>query len=335
MGRTWLRRAVTIPGLYLLLGLAVALAPIALSIALVVDLVRFARSRRPFMASRLYVFGCVYRLDEAMGRVALLAVWIGGGLGAGREARVRRGAYAVQSAWAQVLFVASRWMLGLRYEVEGEGAAAPGPILVFIQHTSVLDTLIPTCIVARQHGLRLRFVLKRELLISPCLDVAGHMLPNVFVDRSGAQTAREVSRIRALAANLSSSEGALIYPEGTRFTPAKLVRAVEKLQQTDPDLHEQARGLSHLLPPRLGGALALLEGAPDADCLFIAHHGLEGFEKVEDLWDGGLVGARVKIRMWRRARADVPVGQRERAKWIYREWQGLDDWLGAVLDRAA
>jgi 1-acyl-sn-glycerol-3-phosphate acyltransferase len=326
----WLRRAWTIPAVTVGLAVALALAPIALPLALVHDLVRFVTARRPFMALRLYAFAIVYLLDEVLGLVALGACWFGAGLGRGRRDRLLRATYAVQGLWASVLFGAARALLGLRFEVEGDDAVRPGPLHVFVQHTSVLDTLIPTIFVTRRHGIRLRFVLKKELLVSPCLDVAGHMLPNVFVDRASAQSDREIARIKALAEGLGPGEGTLIYPEGTRATPSRRAHALSKLAASDPALHARASALRHLLPPRIGGPLALLEGGPDADCLLVGHVGLEHAVHVEDVLAGALVGRVVRVRMRRVSRRDVPAERRARIEWLYDAWQEVDDWVAGV-----
>ena len=69
---------------------------------------------------------------------------------------------------------------------------------------------------ARQEGLR--YVLKQELRYLPCLDIGGHGLPNVFVDRSGSDSAKAIREVSDLIATAGSDESVLIYPEGTRFT---------------------------------------------------------------------------------------------------------------------
>ena len=64
-----------------------------------------------------------------------------------------------------------------------------------------------------------------------------------------------------LAIDLDPHEGVLIYPEGTRSTPAKLARAKEIIRERQPDIAPLADRLQHVLPPRLGGPLALLESS--------------------------------------------------------------------------
>jgi 1-acyl-sn-glycerol-3-phosphate acyltransferase len=169
-------------------------------------------------------------------------------------------------------------------------------------------------------------VLKRELLADPCLDVAGRRLPNYFV-RRGTGEAQEVERVRALARGLGRREGVLIYPEGTRFTPQRRARAIARIAERDADLAARAERLRHVLPPRLGGVRALLEGAPGADVVVIAHHGLGGLRSISEIWRGGLVGIVVRVRMTRIPRSEVPEGETARAEWLYDVWRDVDEWL--------
>jgi hypothetical protein len=84
-----------------------------------------------------------------------------------------------------------------------------------------------------------------------------------------------------------------------------------------------------VLPPRLGGPLALIDEADGADVVLCAHVGLDGFQYIRDIWAGGLVGTTVKVRFWRFARASIPTAEKDRIAWLYERWQTLDDWVGA------
>ena len=88
-----------------------------------------------------------------------------------------------------------------------------------------------------------------------------------------------------------------------------------------------------MLPPRLGGSLALLEGAPDADIVIVSHVGLDGLATVKDLWGGEIVGATVHVSFRRIDRSTVPDGIDARADWLFGEWAAVDEWIDLQTQR--
>jgi hypothetical protein len=201
------RRVVTIPLLLLAGG---ALGPVLIAllpVALMVDLVRRLTARTPPTVARLAVFIVFYLLAEIVGLVALFISW----WWAAGDARALIASTArVQRAWAGALFGFVRVVFALRIEAEGLDAVTPGPVLVLVRHASIVDTLLPTVFVSGRTGMLLKFVLKRELLSDPCLDVAGLRLPNHFVARDGKDSAGEIAAVRALADELADDEGVLL-----------------------------------------------------------------------------------------------------------------------------
>jgi 1-acyl-sn-glycerol-3-phosphate acyltransferase len=322
---TVLRRLRTIPPLVLGLVLVTALLPALLVVGLLTDVVRRIGYGVPPTAVRLALFLWVYLAAEVAGLAALATLWVAS-LGGRRRAWLEDATWRLQQRWAGSLLGAARLLFGLRLEVAGGDVVAPGPVIVLIRHASIVDTLLPANLVARPHGIRLRYVLKRELLADPCLDVAGRRLPNYFV-RRGTGEAQEVERVRALADRLGEDDGVAIYPEGTRFTAERRDRAIARIRARDTGLAARAERLRHLLPPRLGGVRALLDGAPGADVVVIAHHGLDGLRLISDIWRGGLVGLEIQVRITRVPRAIVPETDAARADWLYDLWQDVDDWL--------
>jgi 1-acyl-sn-glycerol-3-phosphate acyltransferase len=170
-------------------------------------------------------------------------------------------------------------------------------------------------------------VLKRELLSDPCLDVAGNRLPNYFVQRGSDDTDRELQAIRDLVDGLGPHDGVLIYPEGTRFTSEKRARALEKLRHGDPAISERAHRLRYLLPPRLGGPLALLDATSPADVVVLTHHGLDGFAHLRDIWAGGMVNTTVQVEFWRIPRSLLPTDRADQITWLYDVWDRVDIWI--------
>ena len=76
---------------------------------------------------------------------------------------------------------------GWAWTSRGTRSIAPGPVVLMMRHASLVDTLLPTVLVLRRHRIRLRYVLKRELLWDPALDLAGNVLPNYFLDRASTR----------------------------------------------------------------------------------------------------------------------------------------------------
>lgn len=304
--------------------------PALLLIAGVTDSIRFVVSRVPFVTTRLVLFGMFYGAAELAGMMALATVWVV----AGRDSeRLIDLTYRVQGAWVNALFGAACRIFDLRFEVDGDACTKPGPILLFMQHQSLVDTLLPTVFCSNRHGIRLRFVLKRELLALPCLDIAGNRLPNHFVRRDADDNSAELAQVRRLAENMSTGEGVLIYPEGTRFTAKKLDRSLAKLAEVDPERHARVASLEHAMPIRRGGPLAVLAGAPDADLVIAAHRGLVGFAELGDIWRGGMVGRRPAISFWRIPRSEVPTDEDEQMKFLDAAWARVDAFASKADER--
>ena len=302
-----------------------ALLPVALLVALVVDLALWLRSRKPLMAVRLVLMAWWFLLGELRGISTLAWLYVSS---FGRDTdRRRRGVYNLRIGWASQHLAGIRVLFGLRFESEGLDQAGPGPVVILIRHASIVDNMLGDAVLARRHGLGLRYVIKRELQLLPTIDIGGRWIPTNFVRRASGDTEAELTRLRRLAEHLGS-EGILIYPEGTRFTAAKLARAQEIVRERQPEVAPLAACLQNILPPRLGGPLALLDAAQGTDVVLFGHVGLDGFEYISDIWRGGLVGSTVKLRCWRFGAAEVPRSEEALTRWLYDRWQQLDDWVG-------
>jgi 1-acyl-sn-glycerol-3-phosphate acyltransferase len=175
----------------------------------------------------------------------------------------------------------------------------------------------------------LRYVIKKELLMDPALDIAGSWIPNHFVDRQATDPEAEIKALRRLGTGLTENDGLLIFPEGTRFTKERQERALASLQKKNPRFYKHVAGLRHLMPPHPGGALALLE-ASSADVVLVAHHGFDGFAQVKDIWAGGMVGQLVTVRLKRVPFSDIPEGRGHRTEWLFKVWQEMDDWISSL-----
>ncbi|MEA2123751.1 MAG: hypothetical protein QOI80_533 [Solirubrobacteraceae bacterium] len=304
------------------------LSPLLLLGAVVVDLALWVVRRKPWMAVRLVAMAWWFLLGELRGLVVLGAIWLGS---AGRDTRTRRfRVYRLRQRWAAWHLGGVRTLFRLRFEIDGLDDAGPGPVVILMRHASIIDNAMPDAVIGQAHDLGLRFVLKRELRMLATIDIGGGWVPTAFVHRGSGDTERELGLLRALATDLEPEEGILIYPEGTRHTPAKLARAQEIIRERQPEVAPLADRLQHTLPPRLGGPVALLETARGADVVFCGHVGFDGFEYISDIWAGGLVGTVIRVRFWRYPAAEVPADRAELVPWLYARWQVLDDWVGAA-----
>lgn len=321
------RRLVTVPTTWAITLVLVVFAPVALPVLIVVDLLR-ARPRLPL--ARGWVFGTAYGLLESAMLVVIAGLWVITGFGLAMSTGWSQWLhYSLQRWWVGRLLRLLEAVLGLRFSIEGIGALRPGPVIVFGRHVSLVDTLFPALALSNS-GLSLRYVLKRELEVVPLLDVVGHRLPNYFADRSGIDTEGELASLSALGTDLGRNDSVVIFPEGTRGTPEKRARAVERLGERHPELVEQAASLAHTMPPRWGGAFALLDAAPDADVVVFVHHGLDGLRGLRAILAAVPFRRAVTVELWRIPRADIPEDPDERRRWLFDLWTRVDAWVDSA-----
>jgi len=318
------RRLITVPG-YLALWLAwVSTSPIWVAAAAVVDLAR----GRGTVALRSGGLVLVYLTCEVLGLAASAGIWLARAVGFVGDERWLDLHFRLQAWWGTTIFHAIVRLFGLELSVQGEEEVSQGPFLLLPRHVSSGDSLLASALVAGPYGLRLRYVLKQELLWDPCLDVVGNRLPNAFIERGSPDEARQIARIAEIASGLGPNDGVLIYPEGSRATDLKRDQVIEKFKQAgNAPMSEYARALRFVLPPRPGGALAALEAAPDADVVFCEHVGFEGASSLTTVWQGDLLGGVLHVRFRRVPRAQVPVERADQIDWLLREWRQVDEWV--------
>jgi len=303
-------------------GIWLMAAPVVLPLLGLADVARKSR----FAGLRLGLFGGVYLAAETAGILTAFVLWLSRALpGQGGERYLARN-FQLERWWAGTLVGAVRRIFGVEFEIETRGDLSRGPVLVMMRHASLADTLIGSLLFSIPHGLKLRYVLKSELLVDPCLDIVGHRLPNVFVRRDGADSARQIQGVAALARDLGPEDGVLIYPEGTRFTEPKRRRILARLRERgQTETLEVAETLRHTLPPKAGGPLALFEAAPDADVVLCMHTGFEAAATLAEIWSGSLVGRRIRIRCVRIPAHTIPA---DASTWLLERWQEVDEFVG-------
>ena len=321
------RRLISIPGLFLGAVLLVVLSVVWAPAAVIADLLR-GRFRFPIL--RLLAFALCWAWLESIGVLVSFALLLVG------RARDHRRHFALQRWWAARLLAALRLTCGVRVSVENVDALRPGPVLLFSRHASLADSLVSAYVITSVAGMNPHYVLKRELLVDPCLDVVGQRLPNHFLDRSASDAEPELLALERLTAQLDVNSVGVIFPEGTRANPVKREKAIAKIGASDAERAARLGPLRHLLPIRPAGAAAMMRGAPTADVVLAWHVGFEGLDTF-----GGILKALsrpvppVRFVMRRIPRSDIPAADRDNmsafTEWLDTEWHRLDREVDAAL----
>lgn len=316
----WRRRLVTVPSVFAIAAGSTVAMPVWVPLVVVLDLLR---RRRRWPLTRLSVFGWWWAWHEVAGVARAFGLWATG------RAKDADAHYSLMAWWSGALMRGLDRIGGIDVEVRGLDALDHGDAIVVSRHASFADSLVSGWVTSAVAGVRPRYVLKRELLVDPCLDIVGLRLPNHFLDRSAVDTEAELAALRSLVAGLGPRDVGVIFAEGTRSTPVKRRRALERIRERDPARARLMAGLRHLLPPRPAGTQALLAGAPSADVVFAWHTGFDGFDSPRGMLrrlGEPPVPARFVMRRVRRADVD----EADFAAWLDRRWLELD----AEVDRA-
>lgn len=317
------RRALTFTILTLLTILWWGLSPVIVPVLAIVDVVR----RRALLLARAYLSIGAIVFGQLWGILLVLGIWIGTGFGRAWQRENRWWLWA-EGLWADWNKRVMGRIYGITYVVEGSELLRDGPTIMLMRHASINDTILPIALITRPHRVRLRIVLKAELLNVPVVDVMGELVPTAFVRRNSGNALRELEQCRVLTRDLHPQETIMIFPEGTRFTEERRAAILAKLQTKDPAAAAAAEGLTNVLPLRLGGTHALIDGAPHADLVFCAHTGYESSAKLADFVRGALYRATVRVKFWRVPAAQVPTDHAARAAFLHEEWKKVDAWIG-------
>lgn len=320
------RRVISVPVLFVGAIVGVATSPVWLPVALVADALR---GRLRFPLARLGSFGLCWASIECLGVMRAFGQWSTG------RARDPASNYRLMAWWSSALMRALALTTGIRPRIEGLEQLASGNAIMLARHASLADSLLSAWVTSAQARVWPRYVLKRELLSDPCLDIVGLRIPNHFLDREAVDGDAELDALRSLAVGVGPGVVAVIFAEGTRANDRKRARALEKIGARDPARAERLAGLRHLLPPRPAGSLALVEGAPAADVLFAWHTGFDGldsFGRIIEVLCESMPPVRFVIR--RVSRREVPTGEAF-VDWLDEQWIRMDAEVDEALQHIA
>ena len=105
---------------------------------------------------------------------------------------------------------------------------------------------------------------------------------------------------------------------------------MERLAESDPELHAIMDGHNNVLPPRPGGVVALLDSGMDV--VIGIHTGLESMRDLRKIWREAPVGRNVQIAFRRIAATDIPTDHDARVRWLHQEWARVDDTVVEMRD---
>ncbi len=317
-----IRRLVIIPVIFVLELLLVALSPVLLLLAALVDVVL----RGPWRTVRLATVGLAVVLSEIATVASLFFLWVANpSRSALRSERMQEAHYVLFRWWLDTMYRAGVRLLGLRVEFEESPPAEPGPVIVLARHAGPGDSLLLVHFLLSEYDRRPRLVMKDDLQWDAGLDLLGGRLPNALIG-----TTDDAERaIADLARDLGDRDAVVLFPEGGNFTKRRRERAIARLRKKGKfEEAEQAERMQHVLAPYTGGAIAALSAATDADAVFVAHTGLEDLSGLPALWRSVPLEHPIKVKYWRVQSHDIPRGPEEQNDWLYDWWERVDEWIG-------
>jgi 1-acyl-sn-glycerol-3-phosphate acyltransferase len=325
--RRWRRRRATIP---IMLG-ATAAAWIATPVAVpALALADWSRSRFHTPAARVYLVALQYLLNDTVEILAAPALWIAAGFGTTLHSPASIARHEALQRWSlRTLQRRAARLVGVRLVVEGSEALEPGPVIVLSHHVHPIDAALPSYLYLVERRWHVRGVIAADLLADPGFDLIYQRTGHVFIDRADPATAR--TRIQHLAAGLDNRTALVIFPEGRLYRPELRDRYLTRLADTHPERAQQLRGLRYLLPPRTQGVLQLLDSAPHADIIVLAHTGLDRLPPLKQLLRRGLPPSiPIHVHIRRIPRTHIPTDPDNQIRWLDQTWNQLDNTLRSI-----
>ena len=312
---------VSIPTMLAATALAAVGAPVLAPLAVVWDL---ARLKVKLPTLRLYGFVLQYLLNDSVEILLAPVLWVAAGFGHRLAGTASIARHERLQKWSlRLLTERADRLLGLRVEIDEQSrkALVGGPVIVVSRHASVFDASLAG-VLYEGEDMAVRGVVMAEMLADPGFDLIYGRLGSVFVRRDDGEAARVgVSR---MTANAADNTAYVIFPEGRLSGTSVRDRALEKLAQTSPGRHERLESLTHLLPPRPGGFLALLEALPHADVIVLGHEGFAAYPALKDLARSVPLEEPIPVTVQRICRAEIPQDVEQQIVWLDELWLALD-----------
>jgi len=324
----WKRRSWTIPAMLGVTAVAVITLPIVVMAAAAADVIRL---RLKFPTVRVALFLVQYAVNDSVEILCAGPLWLVAGFG--RRLRqpgsIRR--HERLQAWSlDVLARRADRLLGLRVAVDAStlDVLTPGPVIVLGRHVNLVDASLPSLLYQRL-GMRSRGVIMAELLADPGFDLIYGRTGSVFIARDNGAEARQL--VQSLADGVDATTAVIIFPEGRLFREETRQRLLLRLAETSPERSARLAGIRHVLPPRPGGFLALLDALPTADVVVVAHTGLDEFASFSELARAVPLAEPIRCVAWRIPSTDIPTAPEQRIEWLDQQWLAVDEHVRSAM----
>lgn len=321
----WVRCLVVAPLVFVLCLALIALSPVGLVIAAIVDV--FAPGS--WRTVRVVAFGTFYLVMEVVGLVVMLVLWVrfGFGLRVGSE-KAKEVHFRFMARWLGVMYKAVSKLFGLHINIEERPQPTPGPVLVFCRHAGPGNSLLLIGTMMLAFNRRPRIVMLAKLQWDPLFDTMGNRLPNKFIKHDKKDADLYVAAIGELAQGLGDQDAFVLFPEGRDFTQRLRLRAIDYLKEKGFTKHaNRAQEMVNVLPPRHRGPSVAIANAPDADVVFVAHSVLEEIGSFKELWRRIPLSEPIDARYWRIPPREVPHDEAGLIDWLYAWWERIDEWI--------
>ena len=309
-------------------AVAVITLPIVVTAAAAADVIRL---RLKFPTVRVALFLVQYAVNDSVEILCAGPLWLVAGFGRRlrQPASIRR--HERLQAWSlDVLARRADRLLGLRVAVDAStlDVLTPGPVIVLGRHVNLVDASLPSLLYQRL-GMRSRGVIMAELLADPGFDLIYGRTGSVFIARDNGAEARQL--VQSLADGVDATTAVIIFPEGRLFREETRQRLLLRLAETSPERSARLAGIRHVLPPRPGGFLALLDALPTADVVVVAHTGLDEFASFSELARAVPLAEPIRCIAWRIPSTDIPTAPEQRIEWLDQQWLAVDEHVRSTV----
>jgi 1-acyl-sn-glycerol-3-phosphate acyltransferase len=302
-------------------AVAVVLLPVIVPAATVADVIRV---RLRFPTVRVALFLVQYAINDSIEILLAGPLWILAGFGRRLRRPASVGRHERLQNWSlDVLARRAEHLLGLRVVVDAPSldVLTPGPVIVLARHVNLVDASLPSLLYQRL-GMRTRGAIMAELLADPGFDLIYGRTGSVFIPRDNAAEARQL--VRRLADGIDPATAVVIFPEGRLFREEVRQRALIRLADTNPDRAGHLSEIRHVLPPRPGGVLALLDELPTVDVVVVVHTGLDRYGSFRELARAVPLTEPIRCTAWRVPFAEIPTVPEQRIEWLDQQWLAID-----------